>query len=398
MPASAAPFLVTKTDDSGTGSLRQAITDANATAESDEITFGVSGTIALLSTLPTITSNLTITGPGPNQLAITGNSMNQPIFSVSVDAGETALIQGVKIADARATAYAGGGVSSGGPGTLKLEDVWLFDNFAGQGGAVFTDRGTTSIENSTLNNNHAQFGGAMVARRFGMNPAASVQITNSTISGNSAMEFGGALNPAEAASITIRSSTIVGNQANDDDNTSGDGGGIYNNLSTVNIANTILAGNTVGAGAPSSDGQCAGNPFTSGGYNLRSAADPNCTGFTATGDVVNPDPMLGTLGANGGPTFTIPLLAGSPAINAGNPATPGGAGTACPATDQRGQPRGGGAGACDIGAFEVQPPPPPPPGVNAPTGAPAKAKKKCRKKRHKRAAEARKKCKKKRSA
>ena len=75
-----------------------------------------------------------------------------------------------------------------------------------------------------------------------------------------------------------------------------------------------------------------------------------------TGDIVGTgaspaDPLLGPLQDNGGPTFTHALQFGSPAIDKGNPATPGSGGTACEATDQRGAPRPAGA-ACDIGAYE----------------------------------------------
>jgi CSLREA domain-containing protein len=363
--------------------LRDAITAANGNVDTDQITFSVTGSIFVLTSSLQITSPMTITGPGPDQLAVIGNSMTQPIFGVNPTVGQTVRLEKLKIADARATAFAGGGIGKGGAGSLELDTVWLFDNFASQGGALFLNQGSVTIQNSTLNNNHAQFGGAIVSRRASaMLPPGTLQLTNSTLSDNSAMEFGGALNPAEGSTMTILSSTITANKANDDDNVTGDGGGIYNNASTVAIANTILAGNTVGTGAPAADGQCAGTALTSSGYNLRSAADPNCNGFTATGDTVNANPLLGSLGANGGPTFTIPLLDGSPAINAGNPAASGGAFPACPATDQRGQPRAGGAGVCDVGAFEVQPTSPPvttPPGTSS-AFDPKLAIKKCKKK------------------
>ena len=362
--------------------LRDAITAANGNVDTDQISFSVTGSIAVLTPTLQITSPMTITGPGPDQLAVTGNSMAQPIFGVNPTVGQTVRLEKLKIADARATSFAGGGISKGGAGSLELDTVWLFDNFSGQGGAVFLNEGSVVIRNSTLNSNHAQFGGAIVSRRASMMlPPGTLQLTNSTLSDNSAMEFGGALNPAEGSTMTILSSTIVGNTANDDNNTTGDGGGIYNNQSTVNIANTILAGNSVGPGSSGTNGQCGGNTYASAGYNLRTVADPNCTGFTATGDIVNPDPVLGGIGANGGPTPTIPLLMSSPATNSGNPLAPGAAFPLCPTTDQRGLPRGGGAGACDIGAFEVQPTPPTPPGggTTTPTDLEA-AIKKCKKK------------------
>ncbi|HEY1285481.1 MAG TPA: choice-of-anchor Q domain-containing protein [Solirubrobacterales bacterium] len=369
-PASAAPFVVTSTADSGDGSLRKAISDANANGQTDQITFGVTGTIALTSGTLQITSPMTITGPGPDQLAVTGNSMTSPLFAVTDATGQTVRIERLKIADARATAFAAGGVGKNGTGELQLDTVWLFDNFAASGGAVWAGEGLTRISNSTIDNNHANFGGGAIAltKGFGPNPGTMI-LTNSTVTANGSNEFGGAINVALGGTLTILSSTIAGNTANEDMNISGDGGGIYNNASTVNIANTILAGNSVGAGAPSSDGQCAGAAFASAGYNLRSAADPNCNGFTATGDFVDANPMLGMLGMNGGLTRTIPLLAGSPAIEAGNPSPPGDAFPLCPTADQRGLPRGGAAGTCDIGAFEVQPPPPPQPPPPAPGSA-----------------------------
>jgi hypothetical protein len=62
--------------------------------------------------------------------------------------------------------------------------------------------------------------------------------------------------------------------------------------------------------------------------------------------------FLAPLAENGGPTPTHALLPASPAIDMGNPLTPGSGGLACAGIDQRGYPRGGAAGRCDIGAFE----------------------------------------------
>jgi hypothetical protein len=99
----------------------------------------------------------------------------------------------------------------------------------------------------------------------------------------------------------------------------------------------------------------------------------NCSIISATGDLIGTaaspiDALLGSLADNGGPTVGAPtssspllthaLLTGSPAIDAGNPDTPGSGGTACEATDQRGfaRPEDGdsnGSSLCDIGALEV---------------------------------------------
>ena len=115
------------------------------------------------------------------------------------------------------------------------------------------------------------------------------------------------------------------------------GGAICNSNGTVNLYNTILAG-------PSSGTNCWGTVLDYG-YNLSS---DNSAGFYAAGSLNNTDPVLGPLDDYGGPTFTMALLTGSPAIDGGSTAT-------APATDQRGRTRPYGA-AADIGAFESSAP------------------------------------------
>jgi hypothetical protein len=97
------------------------------------------------------------------------------------------------------------------------------------------------------------------------------------------------------------------------------------------LVNTLLASNS---------SNCSG-PVTDGGHNLSS--DGTCN-FTNVGSLNNTDAKIGTLDSNGGPTLTMALLPGSPAIDAGNTSL-------APATDQRGFPRPAGL-AADIGAFE----------------------------------------------
>src|SRR5215211_4580453 len=81
MSAHAATITVTNTNDSGPGSLRQALAVAH---DGDRITFAVSGTITLTSGGLGVFKNVTISGPGADQLSIDGNqSPTQPVFSVS---------------------------------------------------------------------------------------------------------------------------------------------------------------------------------------------------------------------------------------------------------------------------------------------------------------------------
>jgi hypothetical protein len=123
-------------------------------------------------------------------------------------------------------------------------------------------------------------------------------------------------------------------------------GGIAAVGGTVKIQNSILAKRTVG-------GTCPGT-MISKGYNMSS--DGTCN-FSNHGDRNNiSDPKLGTLGNYGGPTETIPLLSGSPAIDAGNPSGCKDGQGHLLKTDQRGQPRANTEDktGCDIGAYERQ--------------------------------------------
>jgi hypothetical protein len=111
----------------------------------------------------------------------------------------------------------------------------------------------------------------------------------------------------------------------------------------LTVRNTIVSGNTGAANCEASPG----SEITSAGYNLE---DTDTCNFRATGDLINSAPNLDVLSDNGGATQTHGLLAGSPAIDAGDPAN-------SPASDQRGLPRpANGDGdetlTADIGAFE----------------------------------------------
>jgi hypothetical protein len=163
--------------------------------------------------------------------------------------------------------------------------------------------------------------------------------------GNAPNGLGGGIadlaSPVTINLLTVTNSTITGNASDI-------GGGIINQGGTVTVTNTIAAVNT----APSGPDLTA--TFAIGGHNLIGTTSGATIPLT-TGDIVNPTPLLGSLGSYGGPTQTIPLLPGSPAIDAGDDAvcasttTP--AGAAVSGKDRRGIARPSGTH-CDIGAFE----------------------------------------------
>ncbi len=289
----------------------------------------------------------------------------------------------------------GGAIFAGGP--LRVENSTIDGNFAGDGGTAVGGSGnageggngggvsaiSATIINSTISGNQAGDGGATIVPARGgdgggiITSGPALKMLNSTISGNSAGD-GSSLLPAgggggvyaETTEATLDFVTIAGNTSGSGTN-AGYGGGIINEAVTLTLRNTLLAGNTLGTGAGAVGPNCAGPDPVDGLHNLQFPDDPACPMTFATGN-----PQLGGLANNGGPTQTRALGPGSAALNqvptmdctdlapVPLPLT----------TDQRGSgfprmptPFGG---ACDIGAFEVQPPPPPSPPVTTPTLTP----------------------------
>jgi hypothetical protein len=375
----AATINVTNTNDSGAGSLRQAIADAH---DGDTIDFGVAGTITLTTGELLVNKSVTINGPGLDHLTVDGNHATR-VFHVS--GGVTATIAGLTITNGQASGFShsdGGGGIYNDQSTLTVSNCTLSGNSAHTGGGIYNDANlgsaTLEVAVSTLSGNSAYDGGGIL--NDGHSGSATLQVLNSTLSGNSTTAYGGGIyngGTFGSATLEVSNSTLSGNSAfggggiwNGAGSGTGNaalrvinstlsdnsGIGIYNELSA-----TLTIGGTILKNVPAPPGRIGTNIFNtydgtvvSLGYNLSSdvgVINIGGTGdLTATGDQINTDPMLGPLQDNGGSTFTHELLSGSPAIDAGDPNfTP-------PADyDQRGTgfPRVFN-GRVDIGAFEVQ--------------------------------------------
>jgi hypothetical protein len=403
MQVPAATITVTNTNDSGPGSLRQALAVAN---DGDTINFAVNGRIILTSGGLVIEKNVSISGPGADRLSVDGNQT--PFQCVLFTAlGKTVAISGLTITNGDAgicndhgaltvnncvvsgnSSYGGISVNgSHGPVvergnnrrdtqknygdrvlagvSLTIDNSIVSDNL---GPGVLNYSATVTILNTTISGNSAgQCGGGAGIYASGFKAPPFTTVSNSTISGNSACDAGGGIFNAYGG-LSVVNSTISGNSAGNG------GGGIANSDGGVHIANTTFSGNSAGSGGGiyNSAGQFGGlleigdtilnagasgeNIFNNGGtvtshgYNV--CSDNGGSFLNGPGDQINTDPLLGPLQNNGGATFTHALLPGSPAIDAGDPNF-----TPPPFHDQR--------GLCfdrvfngriDVGSFEWQPP------------------------------------------
>jgi len=338
---------VTSTADSGPGSLRDAVA---ASVFGDSITFNLAlpATISLTSGEINVVSSITVSGPGANLLTVNGNHISR-VFSIALPA--TVTITGLTIANGtdavdnaggagisnfhqltvsncnftgNQASGDGGGIENNGP-ILTVTNCTFSNNSAGTGGGIASLAGSGSLEttNCTFNNNTAVFGAGVE------NISGIFVATNCTFGSNTATTSGGAIEGEIFGGVSIANCTMSANS----------GGGVVIVGGLIDLQNTIIADSI---GAP----DClTGSPLGLNSHNL--IKDGSCS------PMLSGNPMLGPLQNNGGPTPTMALLGGSPAIDAGDDSVLGSPFTL--ATDQRGAgfPRKAGAHV-DIGAFEVQ--------------------------------------------
>jgi hypothetical protein len=320
--------------DSTSDSLPYEVTHA---AAGDTIQFAPSlngGTITLADPL-VINKDLTIDGAGSG---ITVNGGGKQVFLIEF--GATADINGLTITDGFALATSiGGGIFN--RGTLSLSNSTVTGNSAGQGGGIFSS-GTMTMKGDTVTNNTATE--AIAGNGGGIRNTGAMTIINCTIAANHATNQGGGID--NLGELDVVNSTVAYNTVNG--GTAPDGGGISTSLGgfvQLKLLNTIVFNPNSGALTH----QDVAGPVDYGQGDLFGSFTSGRLGNLG-GNQYNVDPRLGPLQNNGGPTATMALLQGSPAIGAGA-ATSQIADLSVPTTDQRGDPRP--ANSIDIGAFQT---------------------------------------------
>jgi hypothetical protein len=381
--------------------LREAIREANNDGVDSKITFDPvvfagATTIAMTSGVEfEITEAVTITGPGSSKLTLDAGGVSRVMKINTPGSFAVVNISGMRMTGGSATTD-GGGI------TMNAADVTLTDvvvtgnttTLEGGGINVSTASGKLTLIDSVVSNNStgpgAQDGGGI---NFDVTASSAsdqvLTVIRSTISGNTASDDGGGIYFFSGGTLVMTDSTLSGNVSTDDgggvylwgnnatiinstisNNTAADGGGLnlrtttstltlrnstvaFNTGSatggniviapgwTVNIESSIISNGTSPAG-PDINGIVTAATFTLVGNNAAATipADPT--------NLINVDPLLGTLSNNGGPTQTHAITAGSPAFNKGN-------NSIGLLYDQRGVGFNRKVGAAvDIGAFEVQ--------------------------------------------
>ncbi len=348
----ATTYTVMTNTDSGSGSFRDALTQA---ADGDTITFDTGvGTITLKSNLPTISVNLTINGNGATIQGMTD------VRGLTIVAGVVSIDQ-LTITGGNCSGKCpilNNGAAIYNSGTLMVNNSMFFNGSAHYGGGIYNN-GNLTVRNSTFSGNSAHLGdGGGIYDYFGF-----IDIRNSTFSGNSVqLGTGGGIDDY-FGSVNVRNSTFFGNSATGHNYSSGGGGGIYNYFGRVTVSASSFSHNTAsggGGGISNGYGYNRAGSITINNSVLANSEGGDCfiesgvvtlTGQNVVddatcgknGNIIQADPLLAaSLADNGGTTQTLALLPGSPAI---------GAATDCPATDQRGLPRK--SPKCDIGAFET---------------------------------------------
>lgn len=385
--ATATTFTVTNTNDSGGGSLRAAIA---AAAPNDTVFFdpGLDGlTITLSGNEIAVSQNVTIDATAlPNGISIAGGAPNPAYGGLSGFTLRPFSVTGGTLTLRRITMKScggvgllsnqtGGAIRITGSGWLDAYDCTFDSNKADRSGGAISCAsitGRVSLTRCTFSNNFVQNDNGSGSSAGAIVCGGSLNATNCTFFQNGTPTVSGGGVSAAAVYVYVIDGTktppvngmflthctFSGNYAGS--NGTAQQGCVVINLNADNdvnyctMTNCIVAGTTNGLGSTVTDVLAVGGSKLV--YNLGNLVQSS-SGTIDSGTITQTgNPLLGPLAFNGGPTKTMALLTGSPALNTG------GNGGGGPTTDQRGFARirdgnGSGTGAAalpDLGAYEAQ--------------------------------------------
>src|SRR2546426_11479946 len=220
-----------------------------AASDGNTIDFSVTGTITLNSGNLAVNNSVTISGPGADMLAVNGNAARRVFY---ISSGKTVTISGLTITNGSASTFTNGGGIYNDHATLTINNSILSGNSAasGNGGGIYNDRVTLTINNSPVSGNSANRGGGIFNN--GAYPGGAITtINNSTISGNvgEGIYNDGATGPTPStpgfAALTVSSCTVSGNSASCiyNDATSNFTG--INGFASLTVTNSTFSGNGI---------------------------------------------------------------------------------------------------------------------------------------------------------
>ena len=364
----------------GNCTLRDAVTAASS---GDTIDFGgLTGTITVTAGAIETSGSLSIAGPGSSNLTISGG--NSTYIFVTQQSGDVS-ISGLTITDAGSStypySYEGGAIFFHNSGSATVSDVVVSNSTAYYGGGVFfANAGSATISNSVFSGNSARRGAAVYFSNGGSSGATRT-VTSSTFVGNTGDQGAGIFSDTDSPyALVVTSCTFSGNLTTRFDDGGSGGAGVFTQ-GPATINNSTFSGNSSKSGGPaivssgalvindstiSANTNTADNPGSTAGRsgaiqirggsltlvgtivsgntaNVAGHADvalygPGSGSITAddsllgevgspltvngSNNVTSTSPLLDSLADNGGPTKTMALLSGSPAIDAGPSVVP----------------------------------------------------------------------------